>query len=205
MLKGNCGTSLFSSQTSSLECIALLIAGLARNLCHPGLDNDELITSDSLLADRYNDVSIVENLSCYSLFRILRDIRFNFLSNLSKEEFAWVRKIIIHSIMAMDINGYIPPLKHINDTNNDVSKEDKLVLYSSIARLCDNDFVYKKWEIRSAWSKKYCEELRLRNEKECESNVEKRLSKFFPIGTSILSDLSRFFPVPSELLREANT
>ena len=58
---------------------ALLIASLCHDMGHPGKTNNFLIATRDRLALRYNDVSVLENHHCASLFEARRPIPFNLL------------------------------------------------------------------------------------------------------------------------------
>ncbi len=56
---------------SDLECYALLLAALAHDLEHPGVNNAYLIKSKDPLAITYNDLSVLENRHAACLFELV--------------------------------------------------------------------------------------------------------------------------------------
>lgn len=56
---------------SDLECYALLLAALAHDLEHPGVNNAYLIKSRDPLAITYNDISVLENRHAACLFELV--------------------------------------------------------------------------------------------------------------------------------------
>lgn len=56
---------------SDIECYALLLAALAHDLEHPGVNNAYLIKSRDPLAITYNDTSVLENRHAACLFEIV--------------------------------------------------------------------------------------------------------------------------------------
>ena len=59
------------------DILALLVAALSHDLDHPGVDNDFLIASKHELAERYNELSVLENYHSSILMRILSKSQFN--------------------------------------------------------------------------------------------------------------------------------
>ena len=56
---------------SDLECYALLLAALAHDLEHPGVNNSYLIKSKHPLAITYNDISVLENRHAACFFELV--------------------------------------------------------------------------------------------------------------------------------------
>lgn len=57
--------------TTGREQFALMVASVAHDIGHPGVNNNFLINSSDELALRYNDISVLENHHASSLFKIL--------------------------------------------------------------------------------------------------------------------------------------
>ena len=62
--------------------------------------------SQSILAIRYSDDSILERHHCARAFEILKEEDSNLFANFTREEFAQCRKIVIQSILATDMSGH---------------------------------------------------------------------------------------------------
>ena len=61
-----------ASHLSYLEIFAALVAGIVHDLAHPGLNNNYQIATQTALALRYNDRSVLENHHCFMCFQLLR-------------------------------------------------------------------------------------------------------------------------------------
>ena len=71
---------------SKLEILAVLIAALAHDVGHPGVNNVYLIKAKNELALRHNDRSPLENMHCSVLYDILNKKESNILGNIELNE-----------------------------------------------------------------------------------------------------------------------
>merc|ERR1719461_1532992 len=88
---------------SELEQFALLIAAIAHDLGHPGVNNGFLSEVGHELALQYNDRSPLENMHCAKLYTIVANPTTNVFNKLSKEEYREARKNIIETILHTDM------------------------------------------------------------------------------------------------------
>jgi len=88
---------------STLEVLALLLAALAHDVGHLGVNNGFLVKSMHELALRYNDRSPLENLHCSILYDVLGREGCNVLKALTTAEAREARKLILSVILATDM------------------------------------------------------------------------------------------------------
>jgi 3',5'-cyclic-nucleotide phosphodiesterase len=88
---------------SSLEIFSILIASIAHDVGHPGVNNVFLIKSKHELALMHNDRSPLENMHCSLLYEILKKPNANIFSNLSDMQWRESRKIILNIILGTDM------------------------------------------------------------------------------------------------------
>mmetsp|Transcript_62891 Transcript_62891/g.183922 ORF Transcript_62891/g.183922 Transcript_62891/m.183922 type:complete len:872 (+) Transcript_62891:217-2832(+) len=105
----------------------LLIAAIAHDVGHLGVNNQYLVETSHDLALRYNDRSPLENLHCSKLFHILSDPEANVFAEIEKSEFKDIRRGIIQAILHTDV------VKH-NEMNKELS-----LLYQMHSNAFDND------------------------------------------------------------------
>jgi hypothetical protein len=67
------------------EKFAMHVAAVAHDVGHPGVNNAFLINIKDELAMRYNDISVLENHHCATLFRILELETCNILTFFSED------------------------------------------------------------------------------------------------------------------------
>jgi hypothetical protein len=104
----------------------LLIAAIAHDLGHLGLNNQYLIETSHELALKYNDRSPLENMHCATLFQVVSDPQANVFSSVEKDLYKEMRKGIINAILHTDVT------KH-----NDMMKE-LVMLYQMNSEAFDN-------------------------------------------------------------------
>lgn len=85
------------------DMLALLIAALSHDVCHPGTTNNFQIMAETDLAMLYNDQSVLENLHCSKAFSIMKEENCNILENVPKSVYRDLRKSIISAILATDM------------------------------------------------------------------------------------------------------
>ena len=85
-----------------LDVLALLLAALCHDLEHPGTTNAYQVNTGSVLAQRYNDASVLENHHCAVGMAMLGAS--GILSSLSPEDKKTLRKSMIGAILATDMS-----------------------------------------------------------------------------------------------------
>jgi len=101
---------------------ALMVAALAHDIGHFGLTNAFLVDVRDELAIYYNDISPLENMHCNKLFCILSSDKTNIFSQLSQEDFKFIRKMVIDSIL------------HTDPTHHGTIVKDLVALYNGNAQ-----------------------------------------------------------------------
>merc|ERR1712232_1540733 len=96
---------LLGSETflQEIEQYSLLIAAVAHDLGHPGVNNGFLSEVSHELALQYNDKSPLENMHCAKLYTIVADPSTNIFVKLTKEQYKEVRKYCIETILHTDM------------------------------------------------------------------------------------------------------
>lgn len=94
------GANLIFSADSQLW---LLIAAVAHDLGHPGVNNQFLVETSHAYALRYNDRSPLENFHCASLFQLVQVPDNNIFRSLPNTVYKEARKAIVASILATDM------------------------------------------------------------------------------------------------------
>jgi cAMP-specific phosphodiesterase 4 len=88
---------------NELEQFALLVAAVAHDVGHPGVNNGFLSESGHEVALTYNDRSCLENMHCAKLYAILKNPETNVCGNMSRDQYKEVRKHCIESILHTDM------------------------------------------------------------------------------------------------------
>jgi len=177
---------------SELEQFSLLVAAIAHDVGHFGLNNGFLSEVGHELALQYNDLSPLENMHCAKLYTILGDPRANVFAGLSKEERRQVRNICIESILHTDMMLHAAMVKELQvlyEMNHEVlderrerarseeeigvltKAENKPLVLNAILHACDISNPCKAWDVTQAWAELCLEEFFQQGDKEKERGV----------------------------------
>lgn len=81
---------------------AMILSALCHDLDHPGNNNDFEINTNSELALKYNNKSVLENHHCFVFFSLLQNEKFNILKEMSKAEMNVFRNICVELFIMTD-------------------------------------------------------------------------------------------------------
>mmetsp|Transcript_78539 Transcript_78539/g.182237 ORF Transcript_78539/g.182237 Transcript_78539/m.182237 type:complete len:905 (-) Transcript_78539:150-2864(-) len=165
---------------SELEQHSLLIAAVAHDLGHPGVNNGFLSEVRHELALQYNDRSPLENMHCAKLYTIVSKPATNVFQKLSKEQFKEVRKCCIETILHTDMmvhNSMVKDLQMVYQMNTEVfaargdaaagggelagslaelevftEPEAKTLVMQCILHSADVSNPCKAWDVTHAWA-----------------------------------------------------
>ncbi|EPT29239.1 3'5'-cyclic nucleotide phosphodiesterase domain-containing protein [Toxoplasma gondii ME49] len=144
--------------------LCLIIASVAHDVGHPGLNNQYLISSQSLLATTYNDIAVLENYHAACCFRtagINED--HNIFSGLAKEVYQYMRQNIIGLILSTDMSKHISYVSRLRvraeSGNFDVNNEgDRWLLFQGCIKAADLAHTATFWDNHKRWAECLCEE-----------------------------------------------
>merc|ERR1719401_2778546 len=101
---------------TDLEQYVLLIAAIAHDLGHPGVNNGFLSEVGHELALQYNDRSPLENMHCAKLYTIVANPATNVFAKLPREQYKEVRKNCIETILHTDMTMHQAMVNSLNMT-----------------------------------------------------------------------------------------
>ena len=104
---------------SRLDMFAGLVAALGHDLGYPGVTNAYLIATRDALALTYNDTSVLENMHCASLYKLLAEEEGRggssdggggghggILAALSGQQWTDMRRTVVRCILSTDMAGH---------------------------------------------------------------------------------------------------
>ena len=158
------------------DTLSIVIAAVAHDVSHPGVNNRYLVNNQELLAMTYNDTSVLENMHSATTFEIMRESKSNLLDNFKKENFIYCRKIIIDMILETDMAKHFDALGKFRTKalfeNYDLSNfEDKSLLLKMALKCADIGHCCKSWDLHYQWSLKIQEEFFLQGDLEREKSL----------------------------------
>lgn len=122
-----CGTTfLIASRTgitqllSDVEFFSILVAAVAHDISHPGLNNQFLVETRDKLALLYNDRSPLENMHCCKLYWLMRKPDRDVFGCLTPSQTRQSRKIVVEAILHTDVAAHNELVRNLQDLISDV-------------------------------------------------------------------------------------
>ncbi|OMJ79438.1 hypothetical protein SteCoe_20540 [Stentor coeruleus] len=156
------------AEMTPLHTTSLLLSAMVHDYKHPGLNNTYLYLTNEKLAIRYNDISILENYHVAKAFQVAQKENLNIFSNISKEEYRTLRKLMINAILGTDMTKHS---KYVTDAQMKLTKntnfiEEKEFLISLLMHLGDLSNSCRNEKLSDEWSFRVCEEFFIQGDKE---------------------------------------
>ena len=138
-----------------LDVFGLMVAAVCHDLQHPGCTNSFQVASESPLAFRFNDQSVLENLHCYSTFVCLKKPANSIFQSLNPLERKEIRAIIIKCILATDLTLHMDILSKFNaavPTFNKENKKDRMILVEILMKCGDISNPLRPLQLAKHWA-----------------------------------------------------
>ena len=152
---------------NALESATSIIAALGHDIGHPGLTNRFIVNNRENLAIQYNDISVLENMHCSSIFLILDQPGKNIFINLSNEDWFIMRKLMIYMILETDMSRHFEILGKFKSKANNLNisnAEDKLIILGMGLKCSDIGHSAKSTDLHEKWTQLVCEEFFLQGD-----------------------------------------
>jgi len=161
----------------------LLVAAVAHDVGHLGLNNQFLMESSHELALKYNDSSPMEMMHCSKLFHIVKNQECNIFCNFDKDLYKEVRKGIIAAILHTDMikhNDMVKELGLLYQMNSDTfdklspgsvvneSQQNVQTTLNALLHCADISNAMKPWELCRRWADMVLDEFFAQGDKERE-------------------------------------
>jgi len=169
------------------EQFSLLIAGLAHDVGHPGVNNGFLTEVQDEIAIRYNDRSPLENMHCCKLFETTSVEGANVFVGIPQDQYRNVRKLIIEVVLHTDIVQHPAMVKELEllfEMNSRTfeakegdflseqevellsTQEHKALMGRCLVHASDIANPTMPWDIAQAWATRVLEEYFQQGDKE---------------------------------------
>ena len=165
--------SIFRQHLRPLEKMAALIAAVAHDVDHPGLNEKFLVTTSSHLAGLYNNSSVLENHHWRTCVALMREA--GLAACLASQDLTELQGLIQAMILATDISRQADFLQRLGQFleagNMDMSRDLHRHFMLQIALKCaDISNPCRTWNISRLWSYRACEEFYRQGDRERELN-----------------------------------
>lgn len=146
---------------SPQDSVVSIIASLGHDVGHPGVTNRFLINSKDLLALQYNDISVLENMHCSTIYSLLEQQQNNFLTDVPYEEWLRMRKLMIDMILETDMSRHFEIMNKFRGKLLAFSldnADDKGMVLGMGLKCADIGHSAKDLELHNKWTQLVCEE-----------------------------------------------
>uniref|UniRef100_A0A8C6ZT67 Phosphodiesterase n=3 Tax=Nothoprocta TaxID=8806 RepID=A0A8C6ZT67_NOTPE len=153
---------------TEIEVLAIVFAAAIHDYEHTGTTNSFHIQTKSDCAILYNDRSVLENHHISAVFRMMQDDELNIFVNLTKDEFAELRALVIEMVLATDMSCHFQQVKAMKTALQQLERIDKSKVLSLLLHAADISHPTKQWAVHSRWTKALMEEFFRQGDKEAE-------------------------------------
>lgn len=148
---------------TDLDIFAAVVAAIIHDFDHPGLNNNFQITTQSQLAIRYNDRSVLESYHCATAFSLIYEDQYNIFSGLTDVQRREIRESIVSMVIATDMAQHFDLLGKFKSTlagNGFDPKErkDRLLLLEIAIKCSDISNPTKPAVLCNMWADRVMEE-----------------------------------------------
>lgn len=147
----------------------LITAAMCHDLDHPGYNNTYQINARTELANRYNDISPLENHHCAMAFSILENPETNIFSNVDADSLRSIRQNMIMLILATDMAKHSEIVETFKENLNnfDFTREDHLnCLKMVLMKCCDISNEVRPMGVSEPWVDCLLEEYFMQSDRE---------------------------------------
>lgn len=142
-------------QPRALELAGCYFAASVHDYEHPGLNNVYLVNTQSELAIRYNDKSVLENHHVSASFALTMDSECDIFAAFSSADYSSIRSQMIEMVLATDnVNhfAHLAQLKNLFPTAREVKQEDRSLLFQVLIHAADVSNPSKPWDQCVRWT-----------------------------------------------------
>ena len=97
-----------------IDVLSFLLSAVCHDIGHDGYTNSYHVNAITMRAINSNDVSVQETFHAAEFFRILNQPEYNFLEEMTKDQFKVFRKNVIGLILATDMARHVADLSAFN-------------------------------------------------------------------------------------------
>ena len=151
---------------------ALLMSALCHDMNHPGNNNDFEIKSESELAILYNDISVLKNLHCSSMFETLRRHNLHKFMDSNRGEWRDFRDIATTAILSTDMSQHKVLLQKVLGAVKDPGTLEVKDWVAYIVHTADLGNLTLEWDLALMWEDRIFKEFENQAEKEQKQGLE---------------------------------
>ncbi|XP_074603272.1 uncharacterized protein LOC141856748 [Brevipalpus obovatus] len=145
-----------------MEKMCALLAAVAHDLDHPGVNQQFLISTRSHLASLYNNFSVLESHHWRSAISCLKES--GIFSHFTPSQWQTVRHLLKSLIMATDISQHSIYLKNFRDSLDQnfsidmTNTNNRLTILQTALKCADLGNSCRPWALSKRWTEQICDE-----------------------------------------------
>lgn len=158
---------------NALDTATCVVAALGHDVRHPGVTNRFIVNNREPLALEYNDVSVLENMHCSTIFTLLQIPSSNVFLYLQTEDWFYMRKLMIYMILETDMSRHFEIFSKFKSKSASLDWEvldDRLQILGMGLKCADIGHSAKSTELHEKWTVLVCEEFFLQGDTEKSRN-----------------------------------
>lgn len=146
------------------DIFSVIIAALGHDVGHLGLTNRYLVQTGHALALEYNDISVLENMHCSLIFKIMNIPECGVFQSFPQVQWIKSRKLIIDMVLSTDMAKHFEILgkfrtRALHLADIDLTKDDdKILVLSIMLKAGDVGYCGKIPSLHRKWSELVFEE-----------------------------------------------
>lgn len=153
--------------------LAYVIAALVHDFDHPGYNNAFMVHTSNPIAITHNDSSVLERHHCSEAFKVLMQEQNNILSALTDDQRVYVRKAIIHLVIATDFGDHFSHVKEYQARRqggpfDPESEADRFLLMKVALKAADISHTCKSSDLHFMWTERITREFHKQGDEERE-------------------------------------
>eukprot|EP01105_Mastigella_eilhardi_P003073 TRINITY_DN1391_c0_g1_i8.p1 TRINITY_DN1391_c0_g1~~TRINITY_DN1391_c0_g1_i8.p1 ORF type:complete len:349 (+),score=84.26 TRINITY_DN1391_c0_g1_i8:132-1178(+) len=181
----------------AIDKLAMVFSAVCHDLGHPGVNNNFLVYSGNPLALEYNDMSVLEQMHTSRAFQLLHQPEYNFLANLSRQQFRTFRMLSISLIFATDMAKHMEIISEFNTLSKlgqlDVCKDaHRLLLCKTLMKIADVSNCGRPWKTAQKWAGLVAQEFYAQGDAELTLQFE-QISPFMDRRTADMAKMQASF------------
>jgi len=142
-----------------IEVLGLMVAALVHDLDHPGLSNSFQVTVNSPVASAYEKKSVLEQHHLSETLKLLTNDRTDILRNTTSQERCKLINIIVHCVLATDMDLHSYFLKRWESCCFDPCRDEhRMLLMQMMIKCADISNPSKEFETATKWGELVQEE-----------------------------------------------
>lgn len=162
-------------QLTPVELAGAYLAACVHDYQHPGVNNAYLIATQSELAIRYNDQSVLENFHVATAWGLTMNEEYDFSAQMPREDTQKIRALTVEMVLKTDVAQHFSQIAQFKTKQFAFSRtfkdEDKTLVLCLLLHSADISNASRNWELCQQWTHLVMEEFWMQGDREREAGL----------------------------------